>query len=54
MSQGQRETVDRIARSQTAPHREVVRARALLAAAGGVANTRIAADHGVTVVSVRA
>ena len=54
MSQGQRETVDRIARSQTAPHREVVRARALLATADGVANTRIAADLGVTVVSVRA
>ena len=54
MSQGQRETVDRIARSQTAPRREVVRARALLAAADGLANTRIVADLGVTVVSVRA
>ena len=41
MSQGQRETVDRIA-------------RALLAAADGLANTRIVADLGVTVVSVRA
>ena len=44
--------MDRIARSQTAPRREVV--RELLAAADGVANTWIAADLGVTVVSVRA
>jgi len=54
MSVGQRQTLVQVARSQTAPHREVVRARALLAAADGVANTRIAADLGVTVVSVRA
>jgi len=54
MSPGQREAVDRIARSRTAPHREVVRARALLAAADGVANSRIAADLAVTAVSVRA
>jgi transposase len=53
MSQGQREMLDRVARSQTAPHREVVRARALLAAADGIANTRIAAELSVTVVSVR-
>jgi transposase-like protein len=32
----------------------VVRAKALLAAADGVGNTRIAADLGVTAVSVRA
>ena len=54
MSQGQRETLVKVAGSQTAPHREVVRAKALLAAAEGVANARIAADLGVTVVSVRA
>src|SRR3989442_9193233 len=54
MSPGQRETLEKVARSQTAPHREVVRARALLAAADGAANTRIASDLGITVVSVRA
>ncbi len=54
MSPGQRAMLERVSRSQTAPHREVVRSRALLAAAVGVANTRIAADLGVTAVSVRA
>jgi transposase len=54
MSQGQRATLEKVARSRTAPHREVVRAKALLAAADGVANTRIAAELGVTPVSVRA
>jgi transposase len=54
MSSGQRETLQKIARSQTAPHREVVRAKALLAAADGVANTRIASELDITVVSVRA
>ena len=54
MSEGQRQTLVKVARSQTALHREVVRAKALLAAADGVANTRIAADLGVTAVSVRA
>jgi transposase len=44
----------KVARSQTSPHREVVRAKALLAAADGVANTRIAAELGITAVSVRA
>ena len=46
--------MERVARSQTCPHREVVRAKALLAAADGVANTVIAAELGVTAVSVRA
>jgi transposase len=54
MSEGQRATLEQVARSQTAPHREVVRARALLAAAAGSANTQIAADLRVTPVSVRA
>jgi transposase len=54
MSPGQRATLERVARSQTAPHREVVRARALLAAGAGVATSRIAAELGVTPVSVRA
>ena len=54
MSDAQRGVLERVARSQTAPHREVVRAKALLAAADGVANTTIAAELGVTAVSVRA
>lgn len=54
MSQGQRATLEQVARSRTAPHREVVHAKALLAAGDGVANTRIAAEVGVTPVSVRA
>jgi transposase len=54
MSEAQRETLVKAARSQTALHREAVRAKALLAAADGVANTQIAADLGVTAVSVRA
>jgi transposase len=43
-----------LARSGTAPHRQVQRARVLLAAAAGEANTRIADRVGVTVVTVRA
>ena len=43
MSAGQREVLESVARSSTAPHREVVRARALLMAADGLANTAIAA-----------
>ena len=43
-----------LARSGTVPHRQVQRARVLLAAAGGEANTRIAERVGVTVVTVRA
>jgi len=54
MSVGQREALEKVARSQTAAHREVRRARMLLDAAGGMANTTIAARHGVTPVSVRA
>ena len=51
---GQRAILDRVARSQTAPHRQVQRAQALLLAADGVPNTRIATQVGVTVVTVRA
>jgi transposase len=43
-----------LARSQTAPHRQVQRAEVLLLAADGVANTRIAAQVGVKVATVRA
>src|SRR5829696_9217986 len=42
------------ARSQTAPHRAVIRARILLGAAGGQTNTAIAAATGVHVDTVRA
>ena len=43
-----------LARSQIAPHRQVQRAEALLLAADGVANTRIAARVGVNASTVRA
>src|SRR5437588_8663377 len=48
MSPGQRETLISIERSHTAEHRQVQRARALLLAADGVANARIARDVGVS------
>ncbi|ORB38458.1 IS630 family transposase [Mycobacterium persicum] len=53
MSVGERETLERLARSDSVPHRQVMRARALLMAADGVANTRIAEEVGVTPVTVR-
>jgi len=43
MSDGQREILERVARSATAAHREVTRAKALLLAAEGVACTAIGA-----------
>src|SRR6201984_1696245 len=42
VSPGQREVLESVARSQSAAHREVVRARALLMAADGQAHTAIA------------
>jgi transposase len=54
MSDGQREALEVLARSQTAPHRQVQRAQALLLAGEGVANTRIAAQVAVNVATVRA
>lgn len=54
MSAGQRAALERVARSQTAAHREVRRARVLLDAADGVANSVIAATRDVTPVTVRA
>jgi len=54
MSDGQREALEVLARSQIAPHRQVQRAEALLLAADGVANTRIAARVGVNASTVRA
>src|SRR5664279_1127577 len=54
MSDGQREALQVLARSQTAPHRQVRRAEALLLAAEGIANSRIAERVGVEVATVRA
>ena len=54
MSDGQRDALGVLARSQTAPHRQVQRAEALLLAADGVANTRIAEQVGVKPSTVRA
>src|SRR5450756_1795663 len=53
MSAGQREALTVLARSSTSAHREVERARVLLMAADGVANSQIAANVGVTPVTVR-
>ena len=54
MSDVQREMLGRLAVSQTAPVRQVMRAKALLLAGAGVANARIADEVGVTVTTVRA
>ena len=54
LADGQRQTLEVLAKSTTAPHRDVVRARALLLAADGVANTRIAEQAGVSTMTVRA
>lgn len=51
---GQRLTLDVLARSRTAPHRDVRRARVLLMASEGVANVQIATEVGVSTVTVRA
>ncbi|HEY8882688.1 MAG TPA: IS630 family transposase [Dermatophilaceae bacterium] len=53
MSAGQRESLMVLARTSTAAHREVQRAKVLLMAAEGVANSQIAASVGVTPVTVR-
>src|ERR1700730_4958665 len=54
MSVGQRGALQVSARARSAQHRQVQRAKALLLAADGVANTRIADEVGVTAVTVRA
>ena len=54
ISVGQRNALEALARAHSAPHRQVQRAKALLLAADGVANTRIADELGVTAVTVRA
>src|SRR5262245_18087711 len=52
VSPGQREVLESVARSSSATHREVVRARALLMAADGLANTAIARALSVSPASV--
>jgi len=54
MTSGERETLETLARARSAPHQQVLRARELLMAADGEANTRIAEEVGVTPVTVRA
>ncbi len=49
----QREVLETLARSHTAPHRQVQRARVLLLAADGTANTQIAASVGVSPATVK-
>ena len=53
VSESQREVLSALSVSRTAAHREVQRARALLLAADGVANTVIATRVGVTAMTVR-
>jgi hypothetical protein len=50
---GQREVLEGLVKSRVAAHRDVQRARALLLAADGVANTQIGALVGVSPTSVR-
>jgi transposase len=54
LTDGQRRTLEMLAKSKTAAHRDVLRARVLLLAADGVANTRIAQEVGVSAMTVRA
>ena len=50
----QRSVLERLIRSRTAPHRDVQRARVLLMAADGFANTRIASEVDVSAATVTA
>jgi len=52
MTDSQRDVLERVAKSQTATHREVTRAKALLLAHGAVANCAIALQLGVSPASV--
>jgi transposase len=54
MSSGQRSLLESLSRSQTARHRQVRRARALLMAADGMANEHIAAEVNASPTTVRA
>ena len=53
MSDGQRVALEALGRSQVAPHRQVQRAKALLLAGDGVANSHIAEDLELSVATVR-
>ncbi len=53
IADSQREVLQTLARSRTAPHRQVQRARVLLLAADGTANTQIAASVGVSPATVK-
>jgi transposase len=52
LAESQREVLEKLSRSRTAKHRDVQRARALLLAGDGVANTRIGAEVGVSPTTV--
>ncbi len=52
MSEGQRETLERLMKSRTAPARVAQRAKVLVLAANGLPNTRISAQAGVAVSTV--
>jgi transposase len=52
MADEQRSVLEKLIRSRTAPHRDVQRARALLMAWDGFANTRIASEVGVSPTTV--
>ena len=54
LEDGQREVLEALAKSSAAAHREVIRAKALLLASEGLANTAIAAQLGVSAYSVTA
>jgi transposase len=54
LEDGQREVLEALAKSTTAAHREVMRAKALLLASEGLANTAIAAQLGVSAYAVTA
>ncbi len=52
VTEPQREVLEKLSRSQTAAHRDVQRAKALLMAADGFATTRIASEIGVSPATV--
>jgi transposase len=54
LTEGQREVLEALASSRVAAHREVARARALLLAGDGVANTLIGEDVGASPATVKA
>ena len=54
LTSGQEKVLRRLAQSRTTPHRQVIRAKALLLAAEGLANTAIAETIDVSPTSVMA